>query len=136
MDLMQHSLDYQYLTVVIDLFTMLVQVLTMYLSVKMERFARKYGKLWARAFIVFFVAMAIIALRRGIDLAICLKWLNGFSRWIFLFDRLVLIPAYSIMFVIFQVMIFIWWKYFFGTYLKDIYRKAEEKIPEDLFKFN
>src|SRR5271157_5298773 len=90
------------------------QLFTMYLSWKMIKFAKKYGKPWANAFKVFFVIMFLCLIRRGM----AIYWGFGFDgmmgkilSWT---DHVVLSFLQTVGYIIFLLILVKWWKDFFS----------------------
>ncbi len=104
-----------------DIFSLVIfgiQFTALIYACKLRKFAKIYSKRWAFAWGVFEAAMIMALARRalvtawgfGLDggLGVFLRWSNDY----------IMNFAFSILWVVFLVMLWHWWHAFFQTYLK------------------
>ncbi len=104
-----------------DIFSIVIfgiQFTALYYACKLRRFAKIYSKKWALAWGIFELAMILALARRllviawgfGLDggLGVFLRWSNDYIMNFF----------FSIIWVVFLIILWKWWHTFFQTYLK------------------
>ena len=89
------------------------QGFALYLTLKMIKFASRYGKPWANAFRTFFLIMFICLLRR----VMVISWVMGLDgelgeplQWV---DHVILHFLLTVLYVVFLLQLVRWWKDFF-----------------------
>jgi hypothetical protein len=97
----------------------IITIFTLVFIWKMIKFACMYGKRWGWAWKVFFVAICLILVRRGIGIVLVLG--NGnlshtLTQMLFWADYIGIATACSILYVIFVYLNYTWWKMFFEKY--------------------
>lgn len=97
------------------LFAFACQMGVLFLIRKMIIFAKKYGKPWALAFKIFFVAMFICLLRRAAILAFTCGLDGTLKDTIVWTDRYISNPFLSCLYFTFLVILVRWWRDFFGN---------------------
>ncbi len=98
----------------IALFAFTGHIAVLYLTYRMIKFASQYGKPWANAFKVYFVAMTICALRRGAIVLLVGGW-TEIRESILVWDRFISNPILTALYLIFLIILVGWWKEFFDN---------------------
>jgi hypothetical protein len=105
------------LELITSIFAVVGQTVVLYLVRKMIKFATKYGKPWAWAFRIYFAAMLLCWFRRVAVLLWTFGMDGGFKEAVIWYDRYVSNPILTIMYLGFLIILVMWWKKFFKTYI-------------------
>ncbi len=139
---MEEVIKMDYLQVLMAFLAFSGQIGVLLLVIKMINFANKYGKPWANAFKIFFLAMFICWLRRFSVFLITLRvdlwghpWDHLQDLTLF-YDRYVSNPILTGLYLIFLIMLVRWWKHFFSniyeliTQRENAVGKRESEVSE------
>jgi hypothetical protein len=94
------------------------QVLAMWLCYKQIVFSKKYSKVWASAFIIFFITMCITFVRR-ITVIGDIVDIWGPSPFLLWSDKAIIPLLNSIGWITFLYLLRRWWKGFFGKFFNN-----------------
>lgn len=97
----------------VALATFFGQIYALILTKRMIKFAKIYGKPWARAFMTFFMIMVICLIRRGMVIMWAIGLDGGVGEILQWVDHVILHFLLTTLYVVFLLQLVRWWKEFF-----------------------